>query len=382
MAIAGDKRVTVEDMRSILGITKMTPEPTPDKGEALGKAKLDDEGNVIVYEATIAGLAKALQKDATALFKTDIAKTIAKVTADDILVLENKMTKTLDDTQKEILERNANAIVDLTALAESVRPLEIKIGKKIVVLSGVQHNQFANLLTVVAAREPVLMVGPAGTGKTHAAEMVAQALSLAFYSISVGSQTSKSDLVGYMHAAGGYVPTQFRKAYETGGVFLLDEADAGNSNVLILLNAALSNGYMAFPDSMVKVHDDFRMIATANTFGHGASRQYVGRNQLDAATLDRFVTLTWDIDDNVELNMAGATPQGKKWLSVVRAVRKRVVDELELRIVVSPRATKRGAILLAAGMSFAEVLPIALTGNMPAGERKEIENLAKSVWTK
>jgi len=83
---------------------------------------------------------------------------------------------------------------------------------------------------------------------------VADALSLSFHAISVGSQTSKSDLAGYMTATGEYVRTQFREAYENGGLFLLDEADAGNSNVLILLNAALSNGKMAFPDGMVDAH--------------------------------------------------------------------------------------------------------------------------------
>ena len=35
-------------------------------------------------------------------------------------------------------------------------------------------------------------------------------------------------------------------------------------------------------------HEDFVAIGAANTFGAGADAQYVGRNALDAATLDRF----------------------------------------------------------------------------------------------
>jgi hypothetical protein len=139
---------------------------------------------------------------------------------------------------------------------------------------------------------------------------------------------------------------------------------------------------MAFPDAMVKAHPNFRMIAAANTYGNGASRQYVGRNQLDAATLDRFCTLSWDIDDKIEEALAGSKPDGKRWLNVVRAVRRRVTDELELRIVISPRATLRGATLLEAGLSFDEVMPIALTGNIPESSRKEIENLATATWNK
>jgi hypothetical protein len=46
-----------------------------------------------------------------------------------------------------------------------------------------------------------------------------------------------------------------------------------NPNILGILNSALSNGYMAFPDKQVARHKDFVAIATANTFGAGATMQ-------------------------------------------------------------------------------------------------------------
>jgi cobaltochelatase CobS len=330
-------------------------------------AKLEDDGTVKIYNSTLEKLGEEVKTHALTKMKGGIVQAVANATQ-----LES------DRAEKLAREKFENLSNDIRALAESVRPIEIKTPTSTRKLKGVQHNQFQNLLTIVNAGEPVLMVGPAGTGKTHGAALVAEALGLSFHSISVGSQTSKSDLSGYMDATHTYVRTQFREAYENGGIFLLDEADAGNSNVLILLNAALSNGYMAFPDGMVQAHKDFRMIATANTFGNGASRQYVGRNQLDAATLDRFVVLTWDIDDRVEEAMAG---DQTKWLAVVRAVRKKVVTELELRVVISPRATLRGAKLLEAGMSFEQVLPIALTANL-GSERKSLELIATALWEK
>ena len=44
------------------------------------------------------------------------------------------------------------------------------------------------------------------------------------------------------------------------------------------------------------------VIATANTWGNGADRQYCGSNQLDAATLDRFAggRLEADYDPDYE----------------------------------------------------------------------------------
>lgn len=356
------ENVTLDDMRRLIR------SESPRKKEVeIAEAQIDDEGKIKVYNSTIEKLGEEVRGEAVKRLKPVLVETITRLT-----------TEAHDSLAKDITERDKNLREEVLALAETVRPIEIR-AKKTIQLKGVQHAQFENLLTIVGTGQPVLMVGPAGTGKTHGAALAAEALGLSFHSISVGSQTSKSDLQGYLDANHHYVRTQFREAYEGGGVFLLDEADAGNSNVLILLNAALSNGYMAFPDGMVHMHEDFRMIATANTYGHGASRQYVGRNQLDAATLDRFAVLTWDIDAKVETALAGGN---KKWLNTVRAVRKKVVDELELRVVVSPRATQRGAILLTAGMTFEDVLEIALIGNMPKEHKSDLANLARAAYNK
>lgn len=337
----------------------------------IAKAAVDAEGNVKVYNSTIEALSNKLVDQQKDKLLPAITETIAKDVARSEETLAAKLEK-----------QNAEQRAALMKLAESSRTVEIKTAKGSKKIEGVSHENFELLVKTVAASLPVYMVGPAGTGKTHSAQLAAEALSLKFYSISVGSQTSKSDLIGYMSATGAYIGTAFRKAYEHGGVFLLDEADAGNSNVLILLNAALSNGYMSFPDDMIQAHEDFRLIASANTFGTGASRQYVGRNQLDAATLDRFVTLEWEIDERIEASMAGTTEDGQRWLKVVRAVRRRAQNELQLRVVISPRAVQRGARLLEAGVGFGDVLEMALVGNIPGSEKPGIKSLAEATWNK
>ena len=364
--MATQDRVTFEEMRRLLAAGTLDEATEP-----IAEAKVDDDGKVKIYESTMKALGTKVTEYAVENLKPAFTEVLTKLNEEAQGDLSKKLEVSLKDTREELLE-----------LANTVRPIEIKLTGKVKKLEGVHHEQFPNLLKIVSANQPVLLVGPAGTGKSHAAEEVARTLDLDFHAISVGSQTSKSDLAGYLTATGTYVRTQFRDAYENGGIFLLDEADAGNSNVLILLNAALSNGQMAFPDGMIKAHENFRMVATANTYGNGASRQYVGRNQLDAATLDRFAVLDWNIDDKVEESLAGTSADGKRWLNTVRAVRKKVVDDLDLRVVISPRATQRGAKLLAAGLKFDEVLRIALIGNIPASSQKEVENVARAAWTK
>lgn len=144
-----------------------------------------------------------------------------------------------------------------------------------------------------------------------------------FYCKSVCAQTSKAELLGFINANGNYIITEFRKAYEFGGVFVLDEVDAGNPNVLAVLNSALSNSVCSFADLMVKKHEDFVLIACANTFGFGSDRQYVGRNQLDAATLDRFSVIEFNYDETLEIALSGNETLAK----CVQEIRKELSNE-------------------------------------------------------
>lgn len=286
---------------------------------------------------------------------------------------------------KEHLEKKIDTSVDgelkeLKQLVKSSQKLEIKVGEKTSVIEGFKHKQLEQLITYAAMRLNPLLVGMAGTGKTHAGEQVAVALGLEFYSMSVGAQTSKSDIIGYMDATGNYVKTHFRDAYENGGVFLMDEIDAGNSNVLIQINAALSNGLCAFPDKMVKRHEDFVFIASANTFGNGANRQYVGRNQLDAATLDRFAIIEWLIDDELESNLSTGL-NGKAWYMAVRAARDYVAEK-NIRALVSPRATQKGSKLLDVGQGLDEVIGATLLGSVPEDKKEDVTQVAKTIFNK
>lgn len=179
-------------------------------------------------------------------------------------------------------------------------PIEIKVGGKVKKAEGLQHEMTPTVLEYIVARLPLLLVGQAGCGKTHIAVHCAKMLDLAFYSISVNEQTSKADFLGYKDANGKMVRTNFREAYEHGGVFIIDEIDAGNPNILTVINSALSNDMCPFSDGMVQKHEDFVCVCTANTFGEGESMQYIGRNILDSATKDRFATIHIDYSGLLE----------------------------------------------------------------------------------
>lgn len=169
-------------------------------------------------------------------------------------------------------------------------------------VNGLTHEQFDTILKFVAMDEPVMLVGPAGTGKNVIAKQIAEALGLEFYFSNAVTQEYK--ITGYGDANGKFVETQFFKAFTNGGLFLLDEMDASCPEALIILNCAIANRYFDFPViGRVEANPNFRVMACANTFGTGASLEYVGRNQLDGATLNRFALVEVNYDKRIEDNV-------------------------------------------------------------------------------
>lgn len=160
------------------------------------------------------------------------------------------------------------------------------------------HEKFEEILSLVNMDEPVMLIGPAGSGKNYSIAQVSKALNKHMYYTNNASNEFK--LTGFIDAGGNYRDTEFYKAFKKGGVFFLDEIDNSDPSALIVINSALANGYMAFPHETIDRHPDFRMVAAANTWGRGSDFQYVGRNALDASTLDRFDNVFFDYDMALE----------------------------------------------------------------------------------
>lgn len=164
-------------------------------------------------------------------------------------------------------------------------------------LKGVVPECFGKLCQLATMRKNIMMVGPAGAGKTFVSAQIAEALGLPYASQSCSAGVTETAFSGRLLPVGDrgtfeYVESDFVRVYEKGGVFLFDEFDAADPNVLVFLNQALANDSFVcnqrIGKTVVKKHKDFVAIAAANTFGSGGDIMYSARNSLDAATLDRF----------------------------------------------------------------------------------------------
>lgn len=164
----------------------------------------------------------------------------------------------------------------------------------------VHHEKYETIKMCLQSNIPVYLAGPAGSGKNHTVEQIAEELGWDFYFSNSVQQEYK--LTGFIDAGGKFHETEFYKACtsENPCVFFLDEMDASIPEVLVLLNAAIANGYFEFPNGRVEL-ENVHFVAAGNTVGSGADEMYTGRMVLDQATLDRFAIIEFDYSLNIEM---------------------------------------------------------------------------------
>lgn len=181
----------------------------------------------------------------------------------------------------------------------------------------VRHEKYESIKACLEAGIPVYLAGPAGSGKNFTVEQICEELGWDFYFSNSIQQEYK--LTGFIDAGGNYHDTEFYKACtsENDCVFFLDEIDASIPEVLVLLNAAIANGYFEFPEGR-KDLKHVHFVAAGNTVGSGADEMYTGRLVIDQATLDRFAIIDFGYDTNVELHLAYGDKQLVRFIHHLR----------------------------------------------------------------
>lgn len=312
-------------------------------------------GGVDLYKITADIIVQILDATRVEGFNTDLQRAIAR----------DEFEKRFGDWSELIQAEINRAIAALPP-----KRFEIVTPAGVTQMQGPLHYAFEDVYRSVSLAHPVMLVGPAGCGKTTIGRQVATAMNLPFYITS--TITEPHELTGYRDGYGQYHTTPFRQAFEHGGVWVADEIDAWDASALLAANAALANGFAYFSDgnNVVMRNSNFRMVGTANTYGSGADRLYVGRNELDAASVDRFAVIDVDYDHTLEQGYARGNTQ---WLNHVWNVRK-AVTEKKIRHVVSSRAIIMGALALEAGATWEKVEKIYLFKGMSEADRKKVQS--------
>jgi MoxR-like ATPase len=285
-------------------------------------------------------------------------------------MLEAMMREIARSTAGQLDEAKVINLIQTHAPKAPRQVIEIRQPTKAPVVIESAHPMLERALAWTSAGVHLAVVGPAGSGKTMLAMQVAKALGKPFFA--TGVLDSPYKLLGYNDSHGRYITTPFRQAFEQGGHFLLDEMDGSNPGVPLTINSALSNGFQDFPDGVIQMHPDFSCMVAANTYGRGADRVYVGRNQLDGATLDRFAFESVDYDEALEAQLCG----NDAWHRRVVALR-RGAEATKVRVVISMRASINGAKGLAAGIPQAAVENAIIWKGIDSDSRAKVEGAAR-----
>lgn len=217
---------------------------------------------------------------------------------------------------------------------EEMRKAEEEFKAKAIAFAKLEPEEKL-LKTIESGVTNIWMVGPAGCGKSTIARNVAKQLNLPYLCISCGIGTSATEFVGYKYPE--RESTKFSEYYNKPSVILIDEFTALDPAVAQVCNAALANGEIETTTGLVHRHPECIIIATSNTFGNGADRQYVANNQLDASTIDRFVGGIIDVNYSDKFE----SQYDEEVVSYVNTLRRIIKDE-QLRRIASTRMIQAG----------------------------------------
>lgn len=149
----------------------------------------------------------------------------------------------------------------------------------------------------IAENRKVILTGHAGTGKTSCYEQLAARLGQPVMRPTMTGQTTIADFVGFWTVKGGetvWVDGALPLAMRRGYWLIIDEIDFAEPQILSVLNSVAEKDGVLFlkekGHEVVKPHEKFRLLATANTVGimEDCRHIYQGANIMNRALLDRF----------------------------------------------------------------------------------------------
>jgi energy-coupling factor transporter ATP-binding protein EcfA2 len=245
-----------------------------------------------------------------------------------------------------------------------------------VTVDGLVHKRFPEVLPWIHAGVPVFLTGPAGVGKTTLAETIAKAIDARrIFVIQADALPQRHEVFGFLSpVSGDYVTGAVYDLYKNGGIFLIDEFDTGHTSLGTNLNLLLAQGYYDFPNGEHVVrHADFRVVVTGNTYGQGGSVEFAGTNRINGATLDRFVKVEIDVDEQLERAIVTniCSVRGPSVHDVITKIRANALRH-GLRVFVTPRASIHVTQGVVAGLTVKQAVTAKLLTGLPSDQQVKL----------
>lgn len=260
----------------------------------------------------------------------------------------------------------------------------------------------------------VYLYGVAGTGKSYLAANIATYLGIRLYEINCSQWTSPIQLIGGQ-TINGYEQGTVIKAWQNGGLLLLDELPKLDPNTAGLLNPALAKSadqpkaceiskeaydellnklgttstpsielkkegktyirvdYPTIVDGkgdQIRKAENFYVIATGNTNLKETGGNYSGNNRQDYSLVDRFAGSFYQIDFNVKVELKNIYT---KVYAISKEIRKyltdkKAIESISLRTMLNFNRIYEQEMLRKIQSPLAdEVLAYAIVDGVPVG---------------
>lgn len=228
------------------------------------------------------------------------------------------------------------------------------------------HKQYKMIFDHLMAEDDVYVYGGPGCGKTETVSQIFNDWGRDFLLMPFSNQSTKSELVGFENANGVVRETPLVEMIQRPSGILFDEFDSCPPPIALVLNAMVANRVMSTAKGMYKVHPECTFVFSGNTTLDGATSQMTGRTTSDMATKDRLSFLEFELDEDLETGITkdilGDDRLADTWLQIVRTCRANVnaMGTSGSRYSVTPRASYKGAKLLANGFDLAHVAKVRI----------------------
>jgi MoxR-like ATPase len=141
-------------------------------------------------------------------------------------------------------------------------------------------------------KKPIMCVGEAGFGKSFSSRRACEQASRQYKAINLSKQKDEVDIIGqYLVMNNGetiWNPRIAQTCAEKGFVFIAEELTMSDPSIMASLHGLFEEEpHLDTMNGEVAVHDEFRVIATANP----TWTNYSGLTELNYALADRFVTI-------------------------------------------------------------------------------------------
>jgi|SRR5439155_5302257 len=235
----------------------------------------------------------------------------------------------------------------------------------LITLEG-KHEQVSKIKLLLKKRKYPFLYGAPGAGKTHLAIQLSEDMKLDCMIISCSNDMFKSEIVGSVSpVSGNYFSTSFRKAWENGGVILFDEIALAAGAFVNVLNSALAQKELRFPDGKrVKMHENCFILFADNSAGYGNDPLFPERQDLGTAFRDRVSFIEFKYDEKLELAILtsrfNSRERASKFQIAIKGMRLELT-KLAVPVFASPRFAYESAELMQDGsFSFLECCDMLL----------------------